>query len=226
MFHSGTEEPGIGRKGEVVSAGEETDSGGSCWYCGSDIHQDIPCPKRVADADRAVAGFVDRKSVNLDPDYRTIDMVLQKDLTDPIKRLCSRAELTGVEASAAIAMEFRLNGTKIPDRVDIIKRVRAAMAARQAMGRKHYGMTLQDNPAKIKERVRHLWEETLDGLAYSQWIWEGWMCPPDNDPDFHESVPAGRVAMECIKLFTQALVELDRLMYDLGMDPVRKEGEP
>lgn len=176
-------------------------TGESCWYCGSSIHKDVPCPKRVADADRAVAGF-------------------------PPLATASPAELTGVEAAAAIAMEFRLNGTKTPDRVDIIKRVRAAMAARQAMGREHYGMTLQDNPAKIKERVRHLWEETLDGLAYSQWIWEEWMCPQDNDPDFHESVPAGRVAMECIKLFTQALVELDRLMRTLGMDPVKKEGQP
>ncbi len=198
----------------------------ACWYCGSAIHQDAPCPKRVADADRAVAGFVDRKSVNLDPDYRTIDMDLKKDLTDPIKRLCSPAKLTGVEAAAARAVEAGLLISCPPDRKVIMQRVRAAMAARQAMGREKYTTTLEENDALLEERVRHAWEEALDGVAYSQWIWEGWMSRQRYDRGFDPSIRAGGVAIECLRLFGQAIGELDRLMRALGMDPVRKEGQP
>ena len=136
------------------------------------------------------------------------------------------AELTGVEAAAADVMEQRWVGVMVPDRGIIMQRVRTAMAARQAMGREHYGMTLQDHPAPIKERIRHLWEEALDGLAYSQWIWDGWMRMHSGHADFYATDSAGRVATECLRLCSQAIVELDRLMRTLGMDPVRKEGQP
>jgi hypothetical protein len=218
--------PGSEERGCEVSNETITPNGGFCAYCAATGHDDNPCPQRLIDADRAVAGFVYRKSVNLDPDYRTIDMDLKKDLTDPIKRLCSPAKLTGVEAAAADVMEQRWVGVMVPDRGIIMQRVRTAMAARQAMGREHYGMTLQDHPAPIKERIRHLWEEALDGLAYSQWIWDGWMRMHSGHADFYATDSAGRVATECLKLCSQAIVELDRLMRTLGMDPVRKEGQP
>jgi hypothetical protein len=135
------------------------------------------------------------------------------------------AELTGIEAAAARAVESVLLISCPTDRETIMQRVREAMAARQAMGREHYGMTLEDNPARLRERVRHAWEEALDGVAYSQWILEGWMSL-ESFQELDRSVPVFRASIECLRLFSQAVVELDRLMRDLGMDPVRKEGQP
>ena len=43
------------------------------------------------------------------------------------------------------------------------------IAARQAKGLKKYGTTLNDNPAKIVERLQHLKEELLDATLYTQW---------------------------------------------------------
>ena len=137
----------------------------------------------------------------------------------------SAPELTGVEAAAARAVEAGLLISCPADRNVIMQRVREAMAARQAMGREHYGMTLEDNPAPLRERVRQAWEEALDGAAYSQWIWEGWMSW-ESFQEFDRSVPGFRTAIECLRLFSDAIVELDRLMRALGMDPVRKEGQP
>jgi hypothetical protein len=153
-------------------------------------------------------------------------MDLKKDLTDPIKRLCSQAKLTGTEAAAARAMEFRLSVFGTADGEVIMQRAREAMAARQAMGREKYPTELADNHAPLKERVMHAWEEALDGAAYSQWMWEWWMSAESSDGTFDRSIPAGRTAIECLRLFSQAIVELDRLMRALGMDPVRKEGQP
>jgi hypothetical protein len=177
----------------------------ACWYCGATGHDDNPCPQRVADADRAVAGFPDRE-VPAQP-------------TKP-------AKLTGTEAAAARAMEFRLSVFGTADGEVIMQRAREAMAARQAMGREKYPTELADNHAPLKERVMHAWEEALDGAAYSQWMWEWWMSAESSDGTFDRSIPAGRTAIECLRLFSQAIVELDRLMRALGMDPVRKEGQP
>ncbi len=217
-------------------------TGNLCGFCGAEGHGVDECSKRfavyfpaapaqaaVADADRAVAGFVDRKLVNLDPDYRTIDMDLKKDLTDPIKRLCSPAKLTGVERDAAISMDYLL-AMDIPasELERIMLRVREAMAARQALGREKYPTTLAENHAKFEERVRHAWEEALDGLAYSQWMFWGWKIPRPDNPAYNRSgrdYEAG-AAMRCVKLFSQVLAELDALMRHCNMDPVRKEGQP
>ena len=176
----------------------------ACWYCGSAIHQDAPCPKRVADADRAVAGF-------------------------PPLATASPAKLTGTEADAAISMDYLL-AMDIPasELERIMSRVREAMAARQALGREKYPTTLAENHAPFEERVRHAWEEALDGLAYSQWMFWGWKIPRPEDPAYNRSgrdYEAG-AAMRCVKLFSQALAELDALMRHCNMDPVRKEGQP
>ena len=138
----------------------------------------------------------------------------------------SAPELTGVEAAAASAVETTLLISCPADQKVIMQRVREAMAARQAMGREKYTTTLEENDALLEERVRHAWEEALDGLAYSQWIWECWMSWQGYDRGFDRSIRAGGVAIECLRRFGQAIVELDRLMRALGMDPVRKEGQP
>jgi hypothetical protein len=177
----------------------------ACSYCGATGHEDSPCPQRVADADRAVAGFPDRE-VPAQP--------------------AQPAKLTGTEAAAAWAMEFRLSVFGTADGDVIMQRVREAMAARQAMGREKYPTELADNHAPLKERVMHAWEEALDGAAYSQWMWEWWMSAESFDGTFDRSIPAGRTAIECLRLFSQAIVELDRLMRALGMEPVRKGGQP
>jgi hypothetical protein len=122
-------------------------------------------------------------------------------------------------------MEQRLIGLMVPDRETIMKRIRQAMAARQALGREKYPTTLEHNPAPIEERVRHLWEELLDGLAYAQWILDRWVeLQRQHGP--HEVVSAGAVAVKCERLIGEALVELDRLMRSRCMDPVRKERQP
>jgi hypothetical protein len=140
-----------------------------------------------------------------------------------------KPQLTGVEAAAAGTMEALLGLDYTRKELgQVMPRVRKAMAARQAMGRKHYGMTLAENHAAFDERVRMAWEEALDGLAYSEWMLEGWKFPRPEEPEFNRSgrdYPAG-VALECMKLFGRAIVELDQLMRAIGMDPVRKEGQP
>jgi hypothetical protein len=127
-------------------------------------------------------------------------------------------ELTGIEAEAASFMEIWLqDGLNEPDWDTVMFRVRAAMAARQAMGREKYKMTLTENPAPLRERVRHLWEEMLDGLAYSQWCRNAANEHQENDM-------ASSAAWQCITRISEALVELDRLMRALGMEPVKKGG--
>ena len=185
---------------------DEITTGGSCWYCGSSIHQDVPCSQRVADADRAVAGF-------------------------PPLATASAAELTGVEAAAAGTMEALLGLDYTRKELGkVMPRVRKAMAARQALGREKYPTTLAENHAPFEERVRHAWEEALDGLAYSQWMFWGWNIPRPDNPAYNRSgqdYEAGAAMnLNCIRLFSLALVELDRLMRHCNMDPVRKEGQP
>lgn len=141
-------------------------------------------------------------------------------------------ELTGVEAAAAETMEIRLRvALNEPDSIVIMERVRGAMAARQAAGREHYGMTLAENQAPLRERIRHLWEEMLDGLAYSEWILDGYTqiqrqagYVQMNNEDFSRAQSAGFAAFIARKRIIDALVEMDRVMRELGMDPVKKEG--
>lgn len=51
----------------------------------------------------------------------------------------------------------------------IESRVCADIAARQAVGLKKYGMTLEDNPAGRVGRLRHAYEEALDLAVYLKW---------------------------------------------------------
>lgn len=133
-------------------------------------------------------------------------------------------ELTGIEAEAAIAMEVKLKCARVSDWVTIMQRVREAMASRQAQGREHYGMTLKENPAAMTERLRHLWEEMLDSLGYSQWIWDGYICRVNEHEDAHTNQSVGLAAIDCMQGIIKALVELDRVMRKLGMEPVKKGG--
>ena len=140
-----------------------------------------------------------------------------------------KPQLTGVERDAAISMDYLL-AMDIPasELERIMLRVREAMAARQALGREKYPTTLAENHAPFEERVRHAWEEALDGLAYSQWMFWGWKIPRPDNPAYNRSgqdYEAG-AAMRCVRLFSQALAELDALMRHCNMDPVRKEGQP
>lgn len=48
-------------------------------------------------------------------------------------------------------------------------RVCLDIAARQALGRKKYGMTLEDNPAGRVERIRHAYQEAMDLCLYLKW---------------------------------------------------------
>ncbi|WP_164964267.1 hypothetical protein [Rubrivivax sp. JA1026] len=43
------------------------------------------------------------------------------------------------------------------------------IARRQAMGLAKYGQTLADNPAPLRERLQHMYEELLDGANYCRW---------------------------------------------------------
>ena len=134
-------------------------------------------------------------------------------------------ELTGIEAAAASVMEIRLR-TELneQDWDTIMQRVREAMASRQAMGREKYRMTLSDNQAPLQERVRHLWEEMLDGLAYSHWIWEDVAIKIQRWTESKEDEDASRTARRCMVRIIASLVDLDRVMRGLGMEPVKKGG--
>jgi hypothetical protein len=49
-------------------------------------------------------------------------------------------------------------------------RVASEFAARQQLGINKYGMTLAENNASEMERLQHLKEELMDGVAYIQWL--------------------------------------------------------
>lgn len=51
----------------------------------------------------------------------------------------------------------------------IESRVCLDIAARQAVGLRKYGMTLEGNPAGRVERIRHAYEESLDQSVYLRW---------------------------------------------------------
>ena len=135
-------------------------------------------------------------------------------------------ELTGVEAAAASVMEIWLqDGLNEPDWDMVMFRVREAMAARQTMGREKYRMTLSENQAPLRERIRHLWEEMLDGLAYSQWCRNAAEEHEADDAVFDEAIQASVAAGQCITRISEALLYLDRVMRGLGMDPVAEKTE-
>lgn len=212
-------------------------TGNLCGFCGAEGHGVDECSKRFAvyfPAAPAQAAVV----VRAPEGFRTMGSRACGCSTDPERLVrCAEhadrasdpeepAELTGVEAAAARAVETTLLISCPADQKVIMQRVREAMAARQAMGREKYPTDLADNHAPLKERVMNAWEEALDGAAYSQWMWEWWMSAESFDGTFDRSIPAGRAAIECLRLFSQAIVELDRLMRALGMEPVRKGGQP
>ena len=48
------------------------------------------------------------------------------------------------------------------------------LANRQRMkGIKAYGQGLEDNPAEVNARIRHIEEELIDALMYLEWLKEG-----------------------------------------------------
>jgi len=54
-------------------------------------------------------------------------------------------------------------------RPNTAERLCAEIAARQRLGVKKYGKELADNPALLKERMRHALEEILDFAVYCRW---------------------------------------------------------
>lgn len=53
---------------------------------------------------------------------------------------------------------------------DVVGRMRADIAARQAYGRKKYPTDLIDNPAEFSARIQHAYEEALDLAVYLIWV--------------------------------------------------------
>lgn len=51
----------------------------------------------------------------------------------------------------------------------IESRVCLDIAARQAVGLRKYGLTLEDNPAGRVERILHAYQEALDLAVYLRW---------------------------------------------------------
>ena len=48
------------------------------------------------------------------------------------------------------------------------------LANRQRMkGIETYGCGLEDNPAEVNARIRHIQEELIDALMYLEWLKEG-----------------------------------------------------
>lgn len=48
------------------------------------------------------------------------------------------------------------------------------LANRQRMkGLKTYGQGLEDNPAEVNARIRHIEEELIDALMYLEWLKDG-----------------------------------------------------
>jgi hypothetical protein len=43
------------------------------------------------------------------------------------------------------------------------------IAARQQIGIKKYGMTVAENPADMREKLNHAYEECLDQAIYLKW---------------------------------------------------------
>lgn len=56
-----------------------------------------------------------------------------------------------------------------PTVTGIEARVCLDIAARQSVGIKKYGMTLEGNPAGRVERIRHAYQEALDMALYLRW---------------------------------------------------------
>lgn len=112
----------------------------SCEFCGGEGHEDAPCPVRRESAARyAEEG---RKAY-------------------PVA--------TGVEADVCdLVMDVMCGGDALisPGEAAIICR---EIAARQRLGVQKYGQQLSDNPAPLRDRLRHAFEEVLDLLVYTQW---------------------------------------------------------
>ena len=69
---------------------------------------------------------------------------------------------TGVEAMVCAAIRKAVHP-------DTAERLCAEIAARQRLGVKKYGTTLEDNHASLRVRLRHALEEALDLMVYARW---------------------------------------------------------
>lgn len=64
------------------------------------------------------------------------------------------------------------------------------IATRQQFGINKYGMTVADNPADRRQRLRHLYEELLDAAVYARWeIMKLDGEAPESEDDIHISFP-------------------------------------
>lgn len=59
--------------------------------------------------------------------------------------------------------------TEVERRDTVIDAVRYDLHLRSQLGIKKYGTTLAENPAEMKERLQHAYEEALDLANYLKW---------------------------------------------------------
>lgn len=52
----------------------------------------------------------------------------------------------------------------------VIDAVREDLHRRSQLGIRKYGMTLEDNPAEMRARLQHAYEEALDLANYLKWV--------------------------------------------------------
>lgn len=76
------------------------------------------------------------------------------------------ADMDGLATGKAMLAAHQLERTAADD---VVGRMRADIAARQAYGRKKYPTDLIDNPAEFRARIEHAYEEALDLAVYSTW---------------------------------------------------------
>jgi len=81
---------------------------------------------------------------------------------------------TGIEAMVCQGIRDRI----LPK---FAERLCVEIASRQRLGLAKYGTALKDNPASLRERLRHALEEALDLTVYLRWI-----SHHDDAPDLEE----------------------------------------
>lgn len=76
------------------------------------------------------------------------------------------ADMDGLANGKAMLAAHQLEREAVDD---VVGRMRADIARRQAYGRKKYPSDLIDNPAPFRERIDHAYQEALDLAVYLTW---------------------------------------------------------
>lgn len=118
---------------------------------------------------------------------------------------------TGCERDALRIIAAHI--AELPEAESCWNRIAVAMAERQQAGIGEYGQPLADNPAPLKARLQHLWEELLDAQAYAAWIRRGASpCVPGAECQAHLT------SISIHALTARCLYELDRVMQMLKQE--------